>query len=48
MRKVPHKHRQHGKPSKVWIYRDPQGRPLMVLYRFDLGPGDSGAPRNSH
>ena len=45
MRKVPHKHRQHGKPSKVWIYRDPQGRPLMVLYRFDLGPGDSGAPR---
>ena len=45
MRKVPHKHRQHGKPSKVWIYRDAQGRPLMVLYRFDLGPDDSGTPR---
>ncbi len=45
MRKVPHKHRQHGKPSKVWIYRDAEGRPLMVLYRFDLGPDENGTPR---
>lgn len=45
MRNVPHKHRQHGKPSKVWVYRDAEGRPLMVLYRFDLGPDDSGTPR---
>ncbi len=45
MRKLPHKHRQHGKPSKVWIYRDAEGRPLMVLYRFDLGPDENGTPR---
>lgn len=45
MRKVPHRHRQHGKPSKVWIYRDAEARPLMVLYRFDLGPDDGGTPR---
>jgi uncharacterized protein (DUF927 family) len=45
MQKVPHSHRQHGKPSTVWIYRDASGQPLMVLYRFDLGPDDSGTPR---
>ncbi|MGU0835133.1 DUF927 domain-containing protein [Pseudomonas aeruginosa] len=45
MRKVPMQHRQHGKPSTVWVYRDAEGRPLMVLYRFDLGPDDSGTPR---
>ncbi|MCV4097208.1 DUF927 domain-containing protein [Pseudomonas aeruginosa] len=45
MRKVPAKHPRHGKPSKVWVYKDVEGRPLMVLYRFDLGPDDSGSPR---
>lgn len=45
MRKVLQTHRQHGKPSKVWIYRDADGQPLMVLHRFDLGPDESGTPR---
>lgn len=45
MRKVLQTHRQHGKPSKVWIYRAADGQPLMVLYRFDLGPDESGTPR---
>lgn len=47
MQKVLQAHRQHGKPSKVWIYRDVNGQPLMVLYRFDLGPDESGTPRKS-
>lgn len=42
MQKVLQAHRQYGKPSKVWIYRDAKGQPLMVLYRFDLGPDESG------
>lgn len=45
MRKLPQTHRLHGNPSKVWIYRAADGQPLMVLYRFDLGPDDSGTPR---
>lgn len=45
MRNVLQTHRQHGKPSKVWIYRAADGQPLMVLYRFDLGPDESGTPR---
>ncbi|TNB77747.1 DUF927 domain-containing protein [Pseudomonas sp. Fig-3] len=45
MNKCPAKHRQHGAPSKVWIYRDAQGHPLMALYRFDLGPDEDGKPR---
>lgn len=45
MRKVPCEHHRHGKPSKVWIYRDTESQPLMVLYRFDLGPDDSGTAR---
>lgn len=45
MAKLPHKHYRHGKPSKVWIYRDPAGAVLMVLYRFDLGPDDQGKLR---
>ncbi|SOB49516.1 DUF927 domain-containing protein [Pseudomonas lundensis] len=45
MNKCPAKHRQHGTPSKVWIYRDTQGQPLMVLYRFDLGPDEDGKPK---
>ncbi|SDT32672.1 DUF927 domain-containing protein [Pseudomonas prosekii] len=36
------KHRQHGAPSKVWIYRDAQGQPLMALYRFDLALDEDG------
>ncbi|PNG35305.1 DNA/RNA helicase, superfamily II protein [Pseudomonas protegens] len=45
MSKCPAKHRQHGAPSKVWIYRDAQGQPVMVLYRFNLGPDEDGKPR---
>ncbi|WP_416758171.1 DUF927 domain-containing protein [Pseudomonas sp. BNK-6] len=45
MSKCPAKHRQHGEPSKVWIYRDAQGQPVMALYRFDLGPDEDGKPR---
>jgi len=45
MNKCPAKHRQHGIPSKVWIYRDAQGLPVMALYRFDLGPDEDGKPR---
>lgn len=45
MRKVPARHRQHGAPSKVWIYKSAESLPLMVLYRFDLGPDESGTPR---
>ncbi|WP_339501398.1 DUF927 domain-containing protein [Pseudomonas silesiensis] len=43
--KCPAKHRQHGAPSKVWIYRDAQGQPLMALYRFDLTPDEDGKPK---
>lgn len=35
MTKCPSRHRQHGAPSKVWCYRNAEGEPLMVLYRFD-------------
>ncbi|WP_338484574.1 DUF927 domain-containing protein [Pseudomonas trivialis] len=45
MNKCPTKHRQHGVPSKVWIYRDAQGQPVMALYRFDLSPDEGGKPR---
>ncbi|WP_338509680.1 DUF927 domain-containing protein [Pseudomonas poae] len=45
MNKCPAKHRQHGAPSKVWIYRDAQGQPVMALYRFDLSPDEEGKPR---
>lgn len=45
MSKMPLTHRQHGKPSKVWIYKDAHGQPLMVLNRFDLGPDEKGTPR---
>ena len=45
MNKCPAKHRQHGAPSKVWIYRDTQGQPLMALYRFDLGPDEDDKPK---
>jgi putative DNA primase/helicase len=45
MKKCPAKHRQHGAPSKVWIYRDAQGQPLMALYRFDLAPDEGGKPK---
>ena len=42
MNKCPAKHRQHGAPSKIWIYRDTQGHPLMALYRFELGLDEDG------
>ena len=45
MNKCPVKHRQHGAPSKVWIYSDDKDQPLMALYRFDLGPDEDGRPK---
>lgn len=42
MGKCPQKHRQHGAPSKVWVYRNAHGHPVMVLYRFDLGLDEDG------
>lgn len=45
MARVPKTHSRHGKPSKVWIYKDTQGQPLMILYRFDLGADAGGKPR---
>jgi uncharacterized protein (DUF927 family) len=45
MKRCPVRHRQHGAPSKVWIYRDTDGQPLMALYRFDLGPDEDGTPK---
>lgn len=45
MQRCPVRHRDHGAPSKVWIYRDASGQPLMALYRFDLGPDEDGKPK---
>ncbi|WP_130926427.1 DUF927 domain-containing protein [Pseudomonas sp. Sample_14] len=45
MNKCPAKHRNHGVQSKVWIYRDAKGQPLMAIYRFDLGPDEDGKPK---
>jgi len=45
MKRCPIRHREHGAPSKVWIYRDASGQPLMALYRFDLGPDEDGKPK---
>ncbi|MEG0241711.1 MAG: DUF927 domain-containing protein, partial [Pseudomonas sp.] len=45
MQRVLQKHKQHGKPSKVWIYREASGQALMVLYRFDLDPDENGRSR---
>jgi len=45
MKRCPVRHRDHGAPSKVWIYRDTNGQPLMALYRFDLGPDEDGKPK---
>ncbi|MGA4446061.1 DUF927 domain-containing protein [Ectopseudomonas chengduensis] len=39
MQKVPKQNGKNGKPSKVWIYKNADAQPLMVLYRFDLPPG---------
>ncbi len=45
MNKCPAKHRNHGVPAKVWVYRDAKGQPLMAIYRFDLGPDEDGKPK---
>jgi uncharacterized protein (DUF927 family) len=45
MKKCPARHRQHGTPSRVWVYRNPHGQPVMALYRFDLEPDDDGKSR---
>jgi putative DNA primase/helicase len=45
MQSIPAKHYKHGKPSKLWIYKDAAAQPLFVLYRFDLGPDADGKRR---
>lgn len=42
MQRCPVRHRDHGTPSKVWIYRDASAQPIMALYRFDLPPDEDG------
>lgn len=41
----PARHYRHGKPSALWTYRDAQGRPLMLVCRFDLKAGSDGKRR---
>ncbi|EOF7609761.1 hypothetical protein FA419_19090 [Pseudomonas aeruginosa] len=38
MRKVPTQHRQHGKPSTVWVYKDAEGRPRLRLDELAARP----------
>lgn len=45
MRTAPLRHPKHGAQPKVWFYRDANGAPLMMIYRFDLGQDDSGTLR---
>ncbi len=47
MHKVPKAHHQHGAPSVVWLYRDVKAKPMMVLYRFDLGADENGRPHKA-
>lgn len=45
MTKRPTSHYRHRKPSMLWTYRDAEGRPLMLVYRFDLKTDESGKRR---
>lgn len=45
MQKPPVNHYKHGKPSMLWVYKNQQGQPLMLLYRFDLEPDANGKRR---
>lgn len=45
MQKPPANHYKHGKPSMLWVYKNQQGQPLMLLYRFDLKPDANGKRR---
>lgn len=45
MQARPVSHGRHGKPSKLWTYRDAEGRPLMLVCRFDLKPDAQGKRR---
>lgn len=45
MQARPARHYRHGKPSMLWTYRDPQGRPLMLVCRFDLKADSDGKRR---
>lgn len=47
MGKIPLAHPKYGAPSDMWIYRNPSGDPMMVTYRFDLEPDDSGTSRKT-
>lgn len=35
----PQAHPKHGAPSATWTYRDPEGRPLFFVWRFDPQEG---------
>ena len=37
------RHSRHGPAAAVFVYRDPQGRPLFAVARFDLTHRD-GSP----
>lgn len=45
MQTRPARHYRHGKPSTLWTYRDPQGRPVMLVCRFDLKADSDGKRR---
>lgn len=45
MQARPQRHYRHGKPTAIWTYRDTQGRPLMLVCRFDLKPDSEGKRR---
>ncbi|MEO6823249.1 MAG: DUF927 domain-containing protein [Nitrosospira sp.] len=39
--KPPESHYQHGKPAKIWEYRNPSGELLCLVYRFEpIAPGE--------
>lgn len=42
--RAPQAHVRHGKPSKVWTYRDAAGRALFQVARFDTADGKQVLP----
>src|SRR5829696_3664000 len=40
------RHSRHGQPTAVWTYRDPSGRALGYVARFDTSDGKQILPRS--
>ena len=40
------KHGQHGLPSDVWFYRNPDGAPWMAAARYELPDGKQVLPQS--